>query len=58
MSSFTKTETGGDAVLGMQTLKRLARPEDISGGPVAFLASDATRSIIGDTLRVDGGSKL
>jgi NAD(P)-dependent dehydrogenase (short-subunit alcohol dehydrogenase family) len=57
MSSFTKTETGRDTVLGMQALKRLAHPEDIAGA-VAFLASDAARWITGDTLRVDGGSKL
>ena len=57
MSSFTKTETGRDTVLGMQALKRLAQPEDIAGA-VAFLASDAARWITGDTLRVDGGSKL
>ncbi len=41
----------------MQALKRLATPEDIAGS-VAFLASDDARWITGDTLRVDGGSKL
>src|SRR5580704_2086943 len=29
MSSFTKTEAGRDAALGMQALKRIAKPEDI-----------------------------
>ena len=57
MSSFTKTDAGRDTTLGMQALKRLAQPEDIAGA-VAFLASDAARWITGDTLRVDGGSKL
>ncbi len=38
-------------------LKRLAQPDDI-GGVVAFLASDDARWITGDTVRVDGGSKL
>ena len=57
MSSFVKTEAGRTATLGMQALKRLARPEDI-GGVVAFLASDEARWITGDTVRVDGGSKL
>jgi NAD(P)-dependent dehydrogenase (short-subunit alcohol dehydrogenase family) len=38
-------------------LKRIAQPDDIAGAAV-FLASDAARWISGDTLRVDGGSKL
>lgn len=57
MSSFTKTEGGRDLTLGMQALKRVAQPDDIAG-TVAFLASAEARSITGDTLRVDGGSKL
>ena len=57
MSNFTKTEAGRDAALGMQALKRLAQPEDI-GGVIAFLASEDARWITGDTIRVDGGSKL
>ncbi len=57
MSNFTKSEAGRDYTLGMQALKRLAQPDDI-GGAIAFLASDAARWVTGDTLRVDGGSKL
>jgi NAD(P)-dependent dehydrogenase (short-subunit alcohol dehydrogenase family) len=57
MSSFTKSEVGRDLTLGMQALKRIAQPDDI-GGVVAFLASDEARWITGDTVRVDGGSKL
>jgi NAD(P)-dependent dehydrogenase (short-subunit alcohol dehydrogenase family) len=57
MSSFTKTEAGRDFTLGIQAMKRIAEPEDIAGA-IAFLASDAARWITGDTLRVDGGSKL
>ena len=57
MSNFTKTETGREITLGMQALKRIAKPDDI-GGVIAFLASDAARWITGDTVRVDGGSKL
>ena len=57
MSSFAKTESGRDVALGMQALKRMAGPEDIAA-VVAFLASDASRWITGDTIRVDGGSKL
>jgi len=57
MSSFAKTDEGRDFTLGMQALKRVAQPEDIAGA-IAFLASDAARWVSGDTLRVDGGSKL
>ena len=55
--NFTKTEAGRDFTLGMQALKRLAEPDDIAG-VVAFIASDHARWITGDTVRVDGGSKL
>jgi len=57
MSNFTKTEAGREFTLGMQALKRVAQPDDIAGA-IAFLASDAARWVSGDTLRVDGGSKL
>ena len=57
MSNFTKTDAGRDLALGTQALKRLAQPDDV-GGVVAFLASDDARWISGDTIRVDGGSKL
>jgi 3-oxoacyl-[acyl-carrier protein] reductase len=57
MSDFTKTDAGRDFALGIQALKRLAQPDDV-GSVVAFLASDAARWISGDTVRVDGGSKL
>jgi 3-oxoacyl-[acyl-carrier protein] reductase len=57
MSNFTKTDAGRDYTLGMQALKRLAEPDDIAG-VVAFLASDDARWITGDTIHVDGGSKL
>jgi NAD(P)-dependent dehydrogenase (short-subunit alcohol dehydrogenase family) len=43
--------------LGMQALQRLAQPEDIADA-IGFLASDNARWITGETLRVDGGSKL
>jgi 3-oxoacyl-[acyl-carrier protein] reductase len=57
MSNFTKTDSGREIVLGMQALKRIAQSDDI-GGVVAFLASEDARWIIGDTIHVDGGSKL
>jgi NAD(P)-dependent dehydrogenase (short-subunit alcohol dehydrogenase family) len=57
MSSFAKTDQGRALTLGMQALKRMAEPEDIADA-IAFLASDQARWITGDTLHVDGGSKL
>jgi NAD(P)-dependent dehydrogenase (short-subunit alcohol dehydrogenase family) len=57
MSSFTKTDAGRDYALSLQAFKRLAQPGDI-GGVVAFLASEDARWITGDTIHVDGGSKL
>ncbi|MBV8712237.1 MAG: SDR family oxidoreductase, partial [Solirubrobacterales bacterium] len=57
MSSLAKTEAGRDFTLGMQALERVAQPDYIAGA-IAFLASDAARWVSGDTLRVDGGSKL
>lgn len=57
MSNFTKTEAGQKYAMSMQAIQRLASPEDI-GPVVAFLASDDARWITGDTVRVDGGSKL
>jgi len=57
MSNFAKTDAGRDFTLNIQALKRMAQPDDI-GPVVAFLASDDARWITGDTVRVDGGSKL
>ena len=57
MSNFAKTDEGRDFTLGIQALKRVAQPDDIAGA-IAFLASDEARWITGDTIHVDGGSKL
>ena len=57
MSEFAKTDQGRDYAMNMQALKRVADPEDIAG-VIAFLASKEARWITGDTIRVDGGSKL
>ena len=59
MSHFTKTEEGRTTVMGMQTLKlkRIGQPDDVAA-VVAFLASDDARWITGDTIPVDGGSRL
>jgi 3-oxoacyl-[acyl-carrier protein] reductase len=57
MSSFAKTSEGRDYILGLQTLQRIAQADDIADA-VAFLASSEARWITGDTIRVDGGSRL
>jgi 3-oxoacyl-[acyl-carrier protein] reductase len=57
MSNLVKTDEGKSSVLGMQALKRIGQPDDV-GSVVAFLASQDARWITGDTIRVDGGSKL
>jgi 3-oxoacyl-[acyl-carrier protein] reductase len=57
MSNFTKTEAGREATLTMQALKRMAQPDDIAP-VVAFLASDDARWVTGQSVHVDGGSKL
>jgi NAD(P)-dependent dehydrogenase (short-subunit alcohol dehydrogenase family) len=57
MSNLARSDAGRDFTLGIQALKRIAQPDDI-GAAVVFLASDDARWITGDTLRVDGGSKL
>ncbi len=57
MSAFAKTDEGRHYALGIQALKRVAEPEDIAGA-FSFLASEDARWITGDTLHVDGGSKL
>jgi len=57
MSNLLKTDAGKSFALGMQALKRIGQPDDV-GSVVAFLASQDARWITGDTIRVDGGSKL
>src|SRR6202041_3389986 len=57
MSNLLKTDEGKSFVLGMQALKRIGQPDDV-GSVVAFLASQDARWVTGDTIRVDGGSKL
>ena len=57
MSNFANTAEGRDFTVKIQALKRMATPEDIAAA-IAFLASDQAQWITGDTLRVDGGSKI
>ena len=47
------TEAGRDFTLGMQALKPVAQPDDI-----ADAVSPSARWINGESVRVDGGSKL
>ncbi len=57
MSNFAKTDAGRDFTLGIQALKRVAQAEDIA--PVIALPGlRRARWITGDTIAVDGGSKL
>ena len=57
MSNFTKTEQGRTTVLGMQAIKRIGQPDDVAS-VIAFLVSAEARWITGDTIAVDGGSRL
>jgi 3-oxoacyl-[acyl-carrier protein] reductase len=55
--SSARSDAGRKSTLEMQALKRIAQPDDIAAA-IVFLASDEARWITGDTVRVDGGSKL
>lgn len=57
MSSFAKSDEGRDFTLSIQALKRMATADDIAD-VITFLASAASRWVTGETLHVDGGSKL
>ena len=56
-SNFAKTEAARVVILGMQALKRIGQPADVTS-VVTFLTSDEARWITGDIIHVDGGSKL
>jgi 3-oxoacyl-[acyl-carrier protein] reductase len=57
MSNFARSEQGRATIFAMQVMQRVGQPDDVAGA-VTFLASDDSRWITGDTLNVDGGSKL
>ena len=51
------TEESRAGILGMQALKRLGEPEDISG-VVSFLAGPDSRWVTGQVIEASGGTKL
>jgi len=51
---FLATPGAADAVVGVIPTRRLTEPSEIAD-VVAFLASDASRAITGDTISADGG---
>jgi len=56
--AYFSVPAGGErAVNAVWTYEQSFEPDDI-GGVIAFLASEDARWITGDTIRVDGGSKL
>lgn len=57
MSNFAKTDAGHAYAMGIQSLKRIGKADDVAD-VVAFLASDGARWITGASIPVDGGSKL
>ena len=57
LSSFVKNEDGKAYALSLQSLKRLAGPDDIAQAYV-FLASDDSRWVTGEILETSGGTKL
>ncbi|HEY2032144.1 MAG TPA: SDR family oxidoreductase [Rhizomicrobium sp.] len=57
LSSFAKTDDGKAYTLSLQSLKRVAKPDDIAQAYV-FLASDDSRWVTGEILETSGGSKL
>jgi 3-oxoacyl-[acyl-carrier protein] reductase len=57
MSSFARSEDGKNFTLSLQSLKRIAQPDDTASAYV-FLASDESRWVTGEILEASGGSKL
>ena len=57
MSSWVRSDQGSQFTLGFQALKRIGQPDDV-GDAIAYLASEAARWMTGQTLRVDGGTRL
>jgi 3-oxoacyl-[acyl-carrier protein] reductase len=57
MSSFAKSDDGRAFTLSLQSLKRIAQPDDIAQAYV-FLASDDSGWVTGEIIEASGGTKL
>jgi NAD(P)-dependent dehydrogenase (short-subunit alcohol dehydrogenase family) len=57
MSSFARSDEGRNYTLSIQALQRIGHADDVAD-VIAFLASDASRWVTGDTIQVGGGSKI
>jgi 3-oxoacyl-[acyl-carrier protein] reductase len=57
MSSFARSDEGRAYTLSLQALQRIGHADDVAD-VIAFLASDASRWVTGDTIQVGGGSKI
>lgn len=57
IAPWTDIDSGREATIAVQALKRVAQPEDIAD-VIAFLASDKARWVTGAVIPVDGGALL
>ena len=57
MSSFARSDEGRNYTLSIQALQRIGHADDVAD-VIAFLASDASRWVTGDTIQAGGGSKI
>jgi 3-oxoacyl-[acyl-carrier protein] reductase len=57
MAGFLRSEEGRAITMATQAFKRIAQPDDIAGA-VAWLASDDARWVTGQTISVNGGTRI